>query len=122
MPSTPSHQPVDPTVEHAKAQHHAEEHDHPSYMFYVWIGVILTVITAAEVGVFYVEALQGVLVPLLLVMSLGKFILVVMFYMHLKQDSRIFTGVFAAPLALAVFLVVALIILFKLLPTGRLFG
>lgn len=91
---------------------------HPSWQFYVVIGLILTVITAAEVAVFYIPALRGVLVPILLVLSAGKFALVVMFYMHLRFDSPIFSGVFVAPLTLAVFVVVALIVLFHVFPHG----
>ena len=91
---------------------------HPTWKFYVTIGLVLTVITAAEVAVFYIPALRPVLVPLLLVLSTGKFALVVMFYMHLRFDSRIFSAVFVAPLMLAVFVVVALIILFHVLPHG----
>lgn len=92
------------------------EHDHPGVMTYVIIGVILTVITAVEVAIFYIPALSGVIVPLLLTLSAGKFVLVVMFYMHLKMDSRIFTGVFLAPMALAVLLVIGLILLFNVVP------
>ena len=93
-----------------------DEHAHPGYMSYLVVAAVLTVITALEVAIFYIPALSGVIVPLLLTLSAGKFILVVMFYMHLKQDSRVFTSVFVAPLVLAIFLVVALIILFKVLP------
>lgn len=96
----------------------AEAADHPNWRFYVLIGVILTVITAAEIAVFYIPALRGVLVPILLVLSSGKFALVVMFYMHLRFDSPIFSGVFVAPLMLAVLVVVALIVLFHVLPHG----
>ena len=95
-----------------------EAKEHPTWRFYVMIGVILTVITAAEVAVFYIPALRGVLVPLLLVLSTGKFALVVMFYMHLRFDSPIFSGVFVAPLVLAVFVIVALIVLFHVFPRG----
>jgi cytochrome c oxidase subunit 4 len=91
---------------------------HPKWRFYVMIGVILTVITAAEVAVFYIPALRGVLVPLLLVLSTGKFALVVMFFMHLRFDSPIFSAVFVAPLILAVFVIVGLIILFHVVPHG----
>lgn len=98
-----------------QAQQHGE-HDHPGYMTYWVVAGVLTVITAVEVAIFYIPALAGVIVPLLLTLSAGKFVLVVMFYMHLKTDSRIFTGVFVAPLLLAMFLVVALIVLFKVLP------
>jgi cytochrome c oxidase subunit 4 len=93
-----------------------ESHEHPGYMTYVIIAVVLTVITALEVAVFYIPALGSVLVPVLLLLSGAKFVLVVMFYMHLKMDSSVFTTVFAAPLALALFLVAALVVLFKVLP------
>ena len=104
----------------AAASHNTEEggHDHPSWKSYVMIGTVLTVITAAEVAVFYIPALRPVLVPLLLVLSTVKFALVVMFYMHLKFDSPIFSGVFVFPLILAVFVVIALIVLFQVLPHG----
>lgn len=92
--------------------------DHPNWRFYVVIGLILTVITAAEIAVFYIPALRGVLVPILLVLSTGKFTLVVMFYMHLRFDNPIFSGVFVAPLSLAILVVIALIILFHVFPHG----
>lgn len=92
---------------------------HLSWKVYVLVGTILTVVTAAEVAVFYIPALRGVLVPILVTLSSGKFALVVMFYMHLKFDSPIFRAVFVAPLALAVFVVVALIVLFHVLPGYR---
>ena len=93
-----------------------DDHEHPGYMVYLVVAAVLTVITALEVAIFYIPALAGVIVPLLLVLSAGKFVLVVMFYMHLKMDSQIFTGVFVAPMLLAMFLVVALIVLFNVLP------
>jgi len=95
----------------------AEEHGHhPSPAFYWMIGGILTVITAVEVAIFYVPFLEPVLVPLLLALSAGKFVLVVMFFMHLKTDSRIFSGLFLSGLVLAVFMTVALVVLFHVLP------
>ena len=107
------------THAHPHAGPHAhEDHTsgHPTWRTYVVIGVILTVITAIEVAIFYVEALASLLVPLLLVLSGAKFIIVVMFYMHLKFDSKIFGRVFYAPLFLAALVVLGLIILFKWLP------
>lgn len=95
---------------------HDDEHEHPGYATYLIVAGVLTVLTALEVAIFYIPALSGVIVPLLLTLTTGKFALVVMFYMHLKMDSRIFTGVFLAPMLLAMFLVVALIILFNVLP------
>jgi heme/copper-type cytochrome/quinol oxidase subunit 4 len=36
---------------------------------------------------------------------------VAMFYMHLKQDHKLFSGVFVFPLIIAAFIIVALIVL-----------
>lgn len=102
----------------AAGQGAGEHAEHPNWKFYVMIGLILTIVTAAEVAVFYIPALRGVLVPVLLVLSSGKFALVVMFYMHLRFDSPVFSGVFVFPLSLAILVVVALIILFHVFPHG----
>lgn len=91
-------------------------HNHPGAGFYVLIAVILTIITAVEVAVFYIPALKNLLGLILIVLSAAKFIMVVMFYMHLKFDSRIFTMVFLAPLVLAILVIISLILLFKVIP------
>lgn len=101
-------------VTQQEAQH--GEHAHPGAGTYAVVGLVLAVLTALEVAVFYIPALHAAIVPILLTLTTGKFGLVVLFYMHLKQDSRIFAAVFVAPLMLAMFLVIALIILFKVLP------
>jgi cytochrome c oxidase subunit IV len=106
---------ADPQPTHSHEADHGA-HAHPGPKFYILIGVVLTVLTALEVAVFYIPALQAALVPILLVLTAGKFGLVVMFYMHLKFDSRIFSWVFIAPLVLAIAVVISLIILFKVLP------
>jgi cytochrome c oxidase subunit IV len=93
-----------------------EHHDHPGPRKYVIIAVILTVLTIAEVAVYYIEALSPVLVPLLLVLSAAKFIYVIQYYMHLKYDSKVFMGVFLGPMALAVLVIVSLVLLFHVLP------
>ena len=102
--------------------HHQGHDGHASPAFYWAIGGVLTIITAVEVAVFYIPALAGVLVPILLVLSAGKFLLVVMFFMHLKFDSWVFSGVFIAGLVLATFMTVALIILYKVLPSYQVVG
>ena len=84
---------------------------HASAQFYIVVGVILTVITAVEVAVFYIPALEAWLVPILLVLSIGKFAGVVMYYMHLKFDNWLFSFMFLAGLALATFMVCALMLL-----------
>lgn len=101
---------------HAAEQAEAHHDGHPTWKTYVVIGVILTIITAIEVAIFYIPALAGVIVPTLLVLSAAKFFIVVMWYMHLKFDSAIFGRVFWAPFFLATLVVIGMIILFKVLP------
>ena len=86
--------------------------EHATTGTYLRVAAILVIVTLIEVGVFYVPAFQAVLVPLLLVLSALKFALVVMFYMHLKFDSRFFTFLFGGPLLLAVGVMIGLLLLF----------
>jgi cytochrome c oxidase subunit IV len=86
------------------------EHTHPSVGVYVRIGIVLFVLTALEVGPAG-QAIEPFFVPLLLLLSAAKFALVAMFYMHLKQDSRLFSGVFVFPLIIATVLILGLIVL-----------
>ncbi len=96
------------------ATEHAEVHEqhHPSPRRYVVIGVTLGVITAIEVGLFYVQASPAIIVWLLLLSSLAKFLLVVGFFMHLRFDDRRFALLFFAPLVIMVSLAVALMAMF----------
>ncbi len=90
---------------------------HPSVDAYLAVAGVLTIITLVEVGVFYVPAFQAMLAPVLIVLSAGKFALVVMFYMHLKADHKLFTLIFSVPLLLALGVAVALLFLFGVFAT-----
>ena len=74
--------------------------------------MILFIITAVEVGIVYVEALESVLLPLLLTLGFAKFVLVVGYYMHLKQDHKFFTLLFVAGLVTAIAIILALMAMF----------
>jgi cytochrome c oxidase subunit IV len=93
-----------------------EHGSHASVGFYWMIAGILAVLTAMEVAAFYME-LGRVEAPLLLTLSGAKFAVVVMFFMHLKFDSRVFTGLFMAGFVLATFVISALYLLYHVLPT-----
>ena len=100
---------------------HADEHAHPTPGTYAKIGLFLFVLTALEVGLYegtYGEhagalgaSLQPFFVPLLLALSAIKFALVAMYYMHLKNDSKLFSGVFVFPIIIAAVIIVGLIVL-----------
>jgi cytochrome c oxidase subunit 4 len=86
-------------------------HEHASIRTYIVVAVILTIVTALEFGVIYIRRLAPILVPLLLVMSAAKFALVVMFFMHLRYDTRTLTTLFVGPLIIATGLAIALMTL-----------
>lgn len=88
------------------------EHAHPGYREYVTIAIILAVITLAEVLVYYQASLRSAIIPILFVLSITKFTLVAMFFMHLKFDNRLFSALFSGPLALAIGVLVALLSIF----------
>lgn len=101
---------IDPEAEHTS--------HHPSDGQYVRIAIILTTITAVEVAIYYVEGIRSVLVPLLIVLSVAKFVAVVGYFMHLKFDDRRFMLVFAAGLGISIAVITALVIMFW---TGQFF-
>ncbi len=89
-------------------------HTHPTGWTYIKVGVILTLITAIEVWAYYVPALVAspLFNPALLIMSAAKFAIVVMFYMHLKYDHKLFKALFTGPLIVAMGTITALLFLF----------
>jgi len=92
------------------------EHGHPTAQKYIAIGTILAVITAIEVAIYYVPehvpSFAPLLAPILLVLSAVKFSMVVMYFMHLKFDSRLFSSFFVGGLLLAGVVLIALLALF----------
>lgn len=97
-------------IAHGHHMEHAEEHATPQT--YVRIALILAVITAVEVVIYYMPALRSVLVPALIVLSLAKFLAVVGYFMHLKTDSKILQFMFAAGLIVSLAVFLAMIAMF----------
>ena len=91
-PKEPAH------TDHAHSM--GEAHEHPTWKQYKWVALILTVITVVEVWVYYIPTFVAsrLFVPALLIMSAVKFAIVVMFYMHLKYDHKLFRALFTGPL------------------------
>lgn len=101
------------TVSAPPSPSEAPAHAHPKEAEYVRIAVILAIVTAIEVGVYYFETIPGLIAPILLILSALKFILVAMFFMHLKFDSRLFSFIFSGPLLLALAVMVAVLSMFQ---------
>ncbi|MSR03755.1 MAG: cytochrome C oxidase subunit IV [Gemmatimonadetes bacterium] len=105
---------------HATEGHAAGDHSHPTPALYLKVAVVLFVLTALEVLAYEVgrrptwplhALVEPLVVPILLILSAAKFALVAMFYMHLKQDSKLFTNLFVWPIILAAAVIMGLIVL-----------
>jgi cytochrome c oxidase subunit 4 len=106
---------VDSDVTHAPPGHPEHtgatvEHPHPEPRTYVAVAIWLAIATAIEVGLYYLEIPDGLMIGLLLFFAIIKFTLVVLYFMHLKFDALIFrrlmmTGMI---LALSVYIIVLL--------------
>ena len=81
-----------------------QEHTHPGVAQYVEIGVILAVMTLLEVilyesfdrGLMYEVGIAG-----LVILTILKFMIVVLWFMHLRFDAKIFRRLFFAGVVLA---------------------
>lgn len=96
---------------HGAAEHHEE---HPTWSTYWKVALILTIITAVEVSAYYIPAwsTSWIYVPSMLLLSAVKFAIVVMFYMHLKYDHKLFRSLFTGPLIIAMLTLIGLLFLF----------
>ena len=89
---------------------------HGTPVFYAWVGFWLAIITLIEFGIFYVESLGVLMIPILLILSLLKFIMVVGFFMHLRFDNKVFTYMFVSGFILATVISMLLLILLFIKP------
>jgi cytochrome c oxidase subunit IV len=92
-----------------------DERAHPGPREYVIVAAILAVITAVEVVLFYLDIPSGALVAGLLVLSLVKFTMVVLWFMHLRFDSVLFRRLFLVGILLALSVYTIVLFTFGLL-------
>jgi caa(3)-type oxidase subunit IV len=85
-------------VSQTEDQEHA---DHPDSTQYVAIGIILAVFTAIEVAISFASVPTSIAIPALIVLTVLKFVLVILWFMHLRFDSGWFRRLFVFGLLLA---------------------
>ena len=77
---------------------------HPSPRKYVGVAIILAIVTAIEVAIYYIPSIAerpALLVPALLFFAVIKFIMVGAYFMHLKFDAPSFRRFFITGIVLA---------------------
>lgn len=85
-----------------------DHHEHPPLSLWVKIAIFLGIVTAIEVAIYYIPALEGVLAPLLISLSAVKFAFVIWYFMHLKYDQRLLSFIFIAALVVSIIMFIGL--------------
>lgn len=101
------HSPVtDPELIPSRPVNVPTDRQHKSHPNYLLVFLSLAVLTALEVGVTYVRQLPQA--PTLLAMSFFKAMLVIMYFMHLRYDSKWFAFIFFVPFVLVIPMLIVL--------------
>ena len=84
----------------------SENHiDHHTPKKYVQIAIVLGILTAIEIALYYTEDIVGVFTdPILIILAVGKFIIVVGWFMHLRFENKMVNRFFTGGMILALVL------------------
>ena len=107
---------TEPT-EHADHDH-ADEHAHddghhvPSDGYFIKVAIVLAALTALETSTYWVD-LGPFATPALLIMMTIKFFMIILIFMHLMFDKKLFSIMFYIGLVLAVLVYCAFLSTFQ---------
>lgn len=79
----------------------AGHHEPSKYHFYIKVAMILSVVTGIEVVLVYLPLPKAFVVTSLVLLSAGKFMAVIFYFMHLRWDKVFCTILFFIGLVLA---------------------
>ena len=74
---------------------------------------MLFTITVMEVSTYYLKPSRSILIPVLFTFTVIKFALVVLWFMHLKFDSRVYSRLFIMGLSFAITLYIVVLLMFR---------
>ncbi len=80
---------------------------HPTEAKYIRVALILAVITAIEVGLYYTKFSEAATNAALLILAAVKFAMVAAYFMHLKFDNKLLRRLFVTGFVLAASVYVA---------------
>lgn len=81
---------------HAGSGHHT-----PTDGYFIKVALVLALLTALETSTYWIH-IGGFATPLLLILMTIKFFMIVLVFMHLKFDNKLFSVLFYIGLGLAV--------------------
>ena len=94
-------QPTVEGVDHPTEDRPEEHGAHPTEAKYIKVALVLAVVTAVEVGLYYTKFSQAATNLALVVLALIKFVMVAAYFMHLKFDNRLLRRLFVTGFVLA---------------------
>ena len=87
--------------------------EHKTDGYYIRVAAVLFLLTALEVSTYY-QDFGPLQMPLLFAVMAIKFVMVVLLFMHLKFDARIFSFLFWTGFVLAVAVYVGVLATFRM--------
>ena len=101
-----AHYRIHPGRARARHAEHGHAHDEPhipSDLYFIKTALILAFVTALETSTYWwPESMHGLATPSLLIMMTIKFFMILLVFMHLKFDNKLFSLMFYIGLVLAV--------------------
>ena len=98
---------------HASDAHTTDDGHHvPTDRYFINVALVLALLTALETSTYWIH-LGAFATPLLLVLMTIKFFMIVMIFMHLKFDNKLFSLLFYIGLGLAVLVYVVFLSTFQ---------
>ncbi|MGB8859192.1 MAG: cytochrome C oxidase subunit IV family protein [Ilumatobacteraceae bacterium] len=88
-------------VEHDHIGHAEHEPHIPTDQYFIKVALILALFTALETSTFWLD-FGAFATPLLLILMTIKFFMIILIFMHLKFDNKLFSAMFYIGLGLAV--------------------
>jgi cytochrome c oxidase subunit 4 len=88
-----------------------EAQKRPNYLF---VFIALAVFTLIETLVSYIQQ-EAIKLPTLIVLSVIKVLLVLLYFMHLKYDSKLFRYLFIAGCVLSIPLILVMMVVMPLI-------
>jgi cytochrome c oxidase subunit 4 len=86
---------------------------HPTPKLYWGIALVLAIVTAVEIAIPSLSALDPIKVPSLLILGAIKFGIVVAFFMHLKFDKPLYRSLFLVGVIGAIPLFIVMLLTFR---------
>jgi len=102
---------------HGNAENHGdahveEGHHTPTDRYFIKVALVLALLTALETSTYWIH-IGAFATPLLLILMVIKFLMILLIFMHLKFDNKVFSVLFYIGLGLAVLVYTAFLSTFQ---------